>query len=201
MISEITIQPTHTSLGVKTFICSECSAVKTEDVAKLLNHTYGSWQKHDEDQHKKSCECGDIQYVKHTWDEGVITSSSTSTELAIKTYNCTLCCETKTEQVMDKSYLRLNDTITSNKFTCDMYFDNTFVSQSAVVAIAFYEESGKMLNLASTDIFVNVGKVPVEIPVKVPGYDYYKVFVWNSLSTLKPLCEAEVIRSSEFIIE
>ena len=53
--------------------------------------------------------------------------------------------------------------------------------------------------------FVTLTKVPYEseeINTTLSGdIDEIKVMVWNNLSELRPLCEAEVIPSSEFIIE
>ncbi len=95
----ITTPATHLELGVKTYTCTDCGEIKTEDVAKLTEHTYDAWQKHDAEQHKRVCVCTDIEYADHNWNSGVITTPATHLELGVKTYTCTDCGETKTEDV------------------------------------------------------------------------------------------------------
>ena len=95
----VTTPATHLELGVKTFTCTDCGETKTEDVAKLTAHTYGEWQQHDDTQHKRECACGDIEYANHDWDGGVITTPATHLALGVKTYTCSDCGETKTEDV------------------------------------------------------------------------------------------------------
>ena len=95
----VTTQPTHTTFGVKTYTCSGCGATKTEQVAKLTEHTYGEWQKHNADQHKKTCACGDVVYENHKWDAGKVTKQPTCKDTGVKTYTCSVCGETKTESV------------------------------------------------------------------------------------------------------
>ncbi|MBO5295831.1 MAG: leucine-rich repeat domain-containing protein [Clostridia bacterium] len=96
---EITTPATHTTLGVKTFTCSDCGETKTEDVAKLTAHEYGEWQKHDANQHKRVCACAEIDYADHSWNSGVITTPATHLTIGVKTYTCTDCGETKTEDI------------------------------------------------------------------------------------------------------
>lgn len=40
-----------------------------------------------------------IEKAAHTWDNGVVTKETTETEKGIKTYTCSLCQETKTEDI------------------------------------------------------------------------------------------------------
>ena len=64
------------------------------------NHTYGEWEKSSETQHKRVCgKCGNEEFADHTWDEGEVTTDPTHTEFGVRTYTCTACRETKTEQV------------------------------------------------------------------------------------------------------
>lgn len=39
------------------------------------------------------------EYCKHTWDDGEVTKEATCTEDGVKTFTCTLCGETKTEEI------------------------------------------------------------------------------------------------------
>lgn len=93
----VTKQPTHTAFGAKAYTCVDCGASKTEQVAKLTEHTYGEWTKYNETQHKKTCACGDVQYANHNWDAGIITTPATNESTGIITYTCQVCGEVKTE--------------------------------------------------------------------------------------------------------
>ena len=95
----VTTQPTHTTYGVKTYTCADCGATKTEQIAKLTEHAYGSWTKYDNTQHKRTCACGDVQYADHTWNAGVVTTQPTHTTYGVKTYTCADCGATKTAQI------------------------------------------------------------------------------------------------------
>ncbi|MBE7030027.1 MAG: CHAP domain-containing protein [Ruminococcaceae bacterium] len=65
--------------------------------------------------------------------------------------------------------------------------------------IALYED-GKMVNFKNKS---NLNGIIIldETILCSEKYDTIKIMVWDSLSTLKPLCEAEVIPSSEWIVE
>ena len=85
--------------------------------------------------------------------------------------------------------------VTKNGSSCYVNVVPVNIEESCEVIVAAYK-GGK---------FVTLTKVPYEseeINTTLSGdIDEIKVMVWNSLSGLKPLCEAEVIPSSEFIIE
>ena len=94
---KVTTAPTHTTVGVMTYTCLDCGATAIEEIAKTAEHTYGEWTKIDLIQHKKNCECGDVQYGCHIWDEGKSVASDTSDSTAeVKVYTCTECGATKT---------------------------------------------------------------------------------------------------------
>ena len=94
---EIVTPATHTAEGVKSFTCIICSQTKTEKIPMAEEHAYGSWQKHTAEQHKKVCECDDVQYGNHTWNAGVVTTAPTEATEGVKTYTCVDCDATKTE--------------------------------------------------------------------------------------------------------
>ena len=62
-------------------------------------HTFGDWEKVDDDYHSRSCECGYFEKAEHSWNEGVVTTEPTCTERGVKTYTCGDCGATKTEIV------------------------------------------------------------------------------------------------------
>ena len=100
---EITTPATHLAAGTKTYTCTvaDCGATKTEEIAKLEGHAFGSWSKYNDEQHKRECVCGEIEYAVHTWNAGEITTPSTHLTFGAKTYTCTVanCGATKTEEI------------------------------------------------------------------------------------------------------
>lgn len=68
-------------------------------VEKAHEHSYGDWSKLDDEYHHRTCTCGDEQKEAHKWDAGVVTSPATDTTPGVKTYTCTVCAATKTEEI------------------------------------------------------------------------------------------------------
>ncbi len=110
---EVTKAPTCTEKGSKTYICSECQKTKTEEVeatghqntelrgqkeaiCEEAGYTGDTWCK---DCNTKIREGEDIPAPGiHTWKEEV-TKAPTCTEKGSKTYICSECQKTKTEEV------------------------------------------------------------------------------------------------------
>ena len=110
----VTTPPTCIERGVKTYTCIVCKTTKTEELPATGNH------QNTELRNTKEASCtaegytGDI-YCKdcgvklqtgktiakkaHTWDAGVITTPATCTEKGVKTYTCTSCGGTKTNEL------------------------------------------------------------------------------------------------------
>ena len=99
--SGVTTTPaTCKDTGVKTYTCTVCSETKTEDVPKTTTHKYGNWTKIDDNQHKHICEvCSKEETASHTWNSGVITTKPTCKEEGVKTFTCTGCSATRTEDL------------------------------------------------------------------------------------------------------
>ena len=61
----VTMPSTHTSVGTKTYTCTDCAEQKTEDIAKITEHIYGVWVTVKEPDigtqgaRVKVCACGD----------------------------------------------------------------------------------------------------------------------------------------------
>lgn len=66
-------------------------------------HTYSEQWSHNETEHWHACTGADcdevIDKAAHTWDNGTITAEPTCTEKGEKTYTCTVCKATKTEEI------------------------------------------------------------------------------------------------------
>ena len=111
--------------GVKTYTCTACNATKTETIAKLTTHTYGSWTKVNDTTHKHVCSvCSKEETANHTWNSGVVTKAATCKEEGVKTYTCTTCSATKTETIAKLtthtygSWTKVNDT--THKHVCSV---------------------------------------------------------------------------------
>ena len=82
--------------------CSVCNAViKAQEVIPATGHSWGSWEKVNDEQHKHVCgnDVNHVETAAHTWDAGEVTKAATCTEAGVKTYTCTVCNATKTEPV------------------------------------------------------------------------------------------------------
>lgn len=125
--TETVVPPTCTEDGYTLHTCNENPAKTYQDTpVAALGHQYkevttpatcGASGSVD-----NVCErCNDKQHVKdlpatgeHQWDEGVVTKEPTTTETGIKTFNCKVCQETKTEdipKVHEHDYTRLGEII------------------------------------------------------------------------------------------
>lgn len=96
---EITTKPTCATVGVKSYTCTDCKAIKTEEVAKTNEHTYGDWIR-DGGQHKHTCSaCGKEETAAHNWSSGKVTQKPTCKDEGEMTYTCITCGGTKTEPI------------------------------------------------------------------------------------------------------
>ena len=99
----ITLQPTESKEGVKSFTCEDCGYVKTESIAKLPHeHVYSTdWSK-NENKHWHAATCGhDVKKdeADHRFDGGTITLQPTESKEGVKTFTCEDCGYVKTESI------------------------------------------------------------------------------------------------------
>ena len=104
----VTQEATTQEAGVKTYRCTLCGATRTESIPKLHEHSWseswgGSGEYHWHECEAEGCGISDNNlkqgYGPHSWDGGVVTKEATTQEAGIKTYTCTVCKATKTEQI------------------------------------------------------------------------------------------------------
>ena len=95
----MTKQPTHLAEGELTKTCTVCGATKTEAIDRITEHSFGDWTSYDNAQHSRTCECGEIEYADHEWDEGTITIPATYERDGEKTYTCLTCGATYTSVI------------------------------------------------------------------------------------------------------
>ena len=108
--------------GVKTYTCTSCKATKTEDI-KALGHkevkdaTVEATCEKDgltEGSHCSVCnkvitEQKKIPATGHAWDAGKVTKEATCEEAGVKTYTCTSCKATKTEDIKALGHKEVKD--------------------------------------------------------------------------------------------
>ena len=109
-----TTAPTCTTAGVKTFTCTVCDATTTETIP-ALDHDFSVEVTPEvpatcgEDGTTAVMQCSRCTEQQggdpipatgeHTWDAGVETTAPTCTAAGVKTFTCTVCDETKTEEI------------------------------------------------------------------------------------------------------
>ena len=113
-VYSLTTDPTLTEAGVITGVCSKCGRTVRVEMPPL-NQTDYTYTVLDEPTCAENGVCRYIWAVapygififdesipktnNHTWDEGVVTTEPTCTEKGVKTFTCTVCKTTKTEEI------------------------------------------------------------------------------------------------------
>ena len=101
----VTLQPTNTSEGTRTYTCNTCGQTKVESIPVLdtHEHTFSElWSSNDTHHwYAATCEHTDERkdYNEHNWNAGEITTPPTETDDGVKTFTCSTCTKTKTETV------------------------------------------------------------------------------------------------------
>ena len=109
---KITKAATCTETGVKTYTCTRCQKTKTEEI-KATGHkevkdatVAATCEKAGKTEGSHCSVCNkvikaqkEVPALGHSWDAGKITKAATCTETGVKTYTCTRCKKTKTEEI------------------------------------------------------------------------------------------------------
>ena len=95
------VEPTCTNVGyTEGKYCSVCNDILIEqEKIDALPHSYGSWVNANIETHKRTCECGAFETQNHSWDNGIITTEATHTELGNRKYTCSVCSAVKNEDI------------------------------------------------------------------------------------------------------
>lgn len=110
---KITQKATCIAKGVKTFTCTVCQTTKTEEIpatghgtriTKFAKNASCKTEGYTGDIYCQDCgillEEGEvIQKTEHAWNDGKVTQDAACTEKGVKTYTCTVCQATKTEEI------------------------------------------------------------------------------------------------------
>ena len=101
----VTLQPTNTSEGARTYTCNTCGQTRVESIPVLDTHKHTfseSWSSNNTHHwYSATCEHTDEKkdYNEHNWNSGEITTSPTESDEGVKTFTCQSCGKTKTESV------------------------------------------------------------------------------------------------------
>ena len=101
----VTLQPTETSEGVRTFTCNSCGQTRMESVPALGGHTHTfseNWQ-YDDTHHWHGATCGHADekkdYGTHQWAQGVVTVKPGVDTEGTMTFTCQDCGKGKQESI------------------------------------------------------------------------------------------------------
>ena len=101
----VTLQPTETSEGTKTYTCTTCGQTKMEVIPTLDVHEHAfseSWSS-NETHHWHEAICGHANekkdYNEHNWNAGEITTPPTESDEGVRTFICLECFKSKTETI------------------------------------------------------------------------------------------------------
>ena len=110
---KITTAATCSGKGIKTYTCTGCNAIRTEEIP-------ATGHQHTELRNVKTATCAQEGYTgdtyckdcntkltsgkilpktEHTWDSGKVTQNATCTAKGIKTFTCTVCKSTRIEEI------------------------------------------------------------------------------------------------------
>lgn len=94
----VTTEPSCVA-GVRTYTCTVCSGTKTESIA-ATGHAYRNPTSTGSEKHRSTCiGCGDVLEQNHSWSGGTVTTQPTCVSTGVKTFTCSVCSATKTDQV------------------------------------------------------------------------------------------------------
>ena len=101
----VTLQPTNTSEGARTYTCNTCGHTRVESipVVDTHEHTFSEEWSSNETHHWHEATCEHTSekkgYNEHNWNSGEITTPPTESDEGVKTFTCQSCSKTKTEDV------------------------------------------------------------------------------------------------------
>ena len=190
---KVTQEPTCIMPGIKTYTCAECLGTKTEEILATGMH------ENTEIRNAKEATCaeegytGDI-YCKdcgtklssgktiaktdHIWDSGKITKTATCKESGTKTYTCTSCNTTKTEEIPATGNHQNTELRNVKEATC---------AQEGYTRDIYCKDCGTKLSsgktIAKTDHIWDSGKITKTATCKESGTKTYTCTSCNTTKT------------------
>lgn len=98
---DITSPASCGSIGLISYICTECGELKTEVLPQLEHEHSEEWLKNaDEHWHPATCRHTDarVGVAPHEWGDGEVITAATCLKAGLRKYTC-ICGETKTEAI------------------------------------------------------------------------------------------------------
>ena len=123
----VTMEPSCTTPGIKTYTCSVCQKTKTEEIpatghqhTEVRNRVEATCKEKGYTGDTYCKDCGEkvssgnpIAKKEHAWDEGKVTTEATCKNTGVKTYTCNSCGETKTEEIPMTDHIWDNGKVTT----------------------------------------------------------------------------------------
>ena len=121
----VTVRPTETTEGVRTYSCSICGYVMSTETIPMLtpdhSHSYGTQWKSDSTSHWHECDCGEkVDIAYHISDNGVVTLQPTETSEGIMTYSCSIC-----DYILRTETIPANTPVHTHNYGTAWYYDST----------------------------------------------------------------------------
>ena len=121
----VTVRPTETTEGVRTYSCSICGYVLRTETIPMLDpdhsHSYGAEWKSDSTSHWHECDCGEkVDIAYHISDNGVVTLQPTETSEGIMTYSCSIC-----GYILRTETIPANTPVHTHNYGTAWYYDST----------------------------------------------------------------------------
>lgn len=125
-------------------------------------HNYNAWNSIDGNQHMRVCDiCKNSENANHTWNTGSVTKPATCKEIGIKTFTCTVCNGTKTEDIPKSTVHSYGDWIkvsdSTHSRTCDICLNvenaNHAWNQCVVVAPTDIQQGYTQYTCACGDFY------------------------------------------------
>lgn len=126
-------------------------------------------------------------------------SESLVSPISIREAENNMCGENKeyvvadyeTGYVLGDDYIVANTVVEDTNLICELYFDASYQVQSAVALLAFYDNSGRLVQFRKENINIKPGKVELNIDYDKKEYDTYKLMIWEDIKNMKPLVSAK----------
>lgn len=135
--------------GKQCYTCTVCGAEKEEVLPKTDDHSYGDWQKVDDDIHSHQCAvCEKIEEADHRWGFGEITQPPTEDADGIITYTCVDCGAEKYLSTADIIPGDLNnDLVVSNLDVEFLLWHTLYPADYPLISNADFDGDGVVSNL------------------------------------------------------
>lgn len=98
---EVIREADHLEEGEQKLVCEICEHETTESIPKTTEHSYGAWENHNDQTHKKTCACGSVVEEAHAWGEGEVVETATADTEGKRVFTCSICGAEK-QETLDK---------------------------------------------------------------------------------------------------